>query len=146
MSVTALRRGALLGMLGGMAMAAWSMILLGLTGLGFWAPLNLIAHTVWRSAPLNGTFSLPALLIGMAVHAMMAMLFGTLITLVAQQLRGVRVHGDRGGHSAVRAAVGRGAVRRLASRRPGGVVCSGKDHEASAAGGRDVSARGRRRG
>lgn len=90
MNGATLRRGALGGVLGGMAMAVWSMVLLGLTGLGFWAPLNLIAHTVWRSAPLDGTFSLPALLIGMTVHAMMAMLFGTVITLAAagSQARG----------------------------------------------------------
>jgi hypothetical protein len=44
----ALRSGALGGMLGGAMMAMWSMIVLWLPGVGFWAPLNLIARTVWR--------------------------------------------------------------------------------------------------
>jgi hypothetical protein len=52
-----LHSGALGGMLGGAMMAMWSMIVLWLTGVGFWTPLNLIAHTLWRGAPLDATFS-----------------------------------------------------------------------------------------
>ena len=44
-------QGALLGAAGGMAMAMWSMIALAATGDGFFAPVNLIAHAVWRDAP-----------------------------------------------------------------------------------------------
>jgi uncharacterized membrane protein YagU involved in acid resistance len=63
-------------MLGGAMMAMWSMIVLWLTGVGFWTPLNLIAHTVWRGAPLGATFSWGALVLGMVVHVMMATLLG----------------------------------------------------------------------
>jgi hypothetical protein len=52
-----LHSGALGGMLGGAMMAMWSMIVLWLTGVVFWTPLNLIAHTLWRGAPLDATFS-----------------------------------------------------------------------------------------
>jgi hypothetical protein len=66
------------------------MIMLGLVHGGFWTPLNLIAHTFWRSAPLDGRFSAAALVIGMAVHMTMAMLFGTLIAVAAFRLPGAR--------------------------------------------------------
>jgi predicted lipid-binding transport protein (Tim44 family) len=64
MNQQALRSGALGGMLGGAMMAMWSMIVLWLTGVGFWTPLNLIAHTLWRGAPLGATFSWGGLLLG----------------------------------------------------------------------------------
>jgi hypothetical protein len=71
-------------------MALWSMSAMWLTGSGFWTPLNLIAHTFYRSAPLDATFSLPALLIGLAVHMTVASFFGTAIALLAQRLPGAR--------------------------------------------------------
>jgi uncharacterized membrane protein YagU involved in acid resistance len=78
----ALRSGALGGMLGGAMMAMWSMIVLWLTGVGFWTPLNLIAHTVWRGAPLDATFSWGGLVVGMVVHLMVAMLLGVVFAVV----------------------------------------------------------------
>jgi hypothetical protein len=78
-----LRSGALGGMLGGAMMAMWSMIVLWLTGVGFWTPLNLIAHTLWRRAPLDATFSWGALLLGMVVHLMMATLLGMVFAVAA---------------------------------------------------------------
>ena len=78
------------GIAGGAVMAMFSMIMLWLAGSGFWTPLNLIAHTFWRSAPLDGRFSVAALVIGMAVHLTMAMLFGTLIAAAAFRLPGAR--------------------------------------------------------
>jgi hypothetical protein len=72
------------GIAGGAVMAIFSMMMLWLAGSGFWTPLNLIAHTFWRAAPLDGTLGGPAMVIGMAVHVTMAMLFGTLIAAAAQ--------------------------------------------------------------
>jgi len=86
----ALRIGVPGGMAGGALMALWSMIAMWLTGLGFWTPLNLIAHTFYRSAPLDGTFSAPALVIGLAVHMTVASAFGFAIALLAQRLPGRR--------------------------------------------------------
>jgi hypothetical protein len=88
--VPAIRAGAVAGMAGGAVMAMWSMVVLWWTGTGFWTPLNLIAYTVWRSAPLDARFSAPALVIGLAVHMMMAVLFGTLIAVAAQRMPAAR--------------------------------------------------------
>jgi hypothetical protein len=86
MNTKILRAGVAGGMAGGAVMAMFSMIMLWAAGSGFWTPLNLIAHTVWRSAPLDGRFSVAALVIGMAVHLTMAMLFGTVIAAAAVRL------------------------------------------------------------
>lgn len=83
MNRQALRLGAIGGMLGGAMMAMWSMIVLWLTGAGFWTPLNLIAHTLWRGAPLDATFSWGALVLGMVVHLMMAILLGVVFSVAA---------------------------------------------------------------
>jgi hypothetical protein len=88
--VRALRVGVPGGMAGGALMALWSMVAMWLTGLGFWTPLNLIAHTFYKSAPLNGTFSALALLVGLAVHMTVASVFGVVITLLALWLPGRR--------------------------------------------------------
>ena len=86
----ALRVGVPGGMIAGAVMALWTMAAMWVTGSGFWTPLNLIAHTFYRSAPLNGTFSAPALVVGLAVHLMVAGAFGTAIALLAQRLPGAR--------------------------------------------------------
>jgi hypothetical protein len=88
--VRALRVGVPGGMAAGLVMAMWSMVAMWVTGSGFWTPLNLIAHTFYRSAPLDGTFSPPALVIGLAVHMTVACAFGTAIAVLAQLLPGPR--------------------------------------------------------
>jgi hypothetical protein len=87
----ALRVGVLAGMAAGAVMAVWSMAAMWVTGSGFWLPLNLIAHTFYRSAPLDATFSAPALAIGLAVHMTVASIFGIAITGLAQRLRRPRL-------------------------------------------------------
>ena len=86
----ALRAGVPGGMAAGVVMAVWSMVAMWITGSGFWTPLNLIANTFYRSAPLNGTFSAPALVIGLAVHMTVASIFGTAIAVLVQRLPGAR--------------------------------------------------------
>jgi hypothetical protein len=86
--------GALLGAVGGVAMAMWSMIVLAATGEGFFAPVNLIAHSVWRDAPLDGTFSAGALVLGLVIHMMISMMLGVVIVELATRPsfgRGARV-------------------------------------------------------
>jgi hypothetical protein len=86
----ALRVGVPGGIIAGTLMAVWSMAAMWVTGSGFWTTLNLIAHTFYRAAPLNSTFSLPALLVGLAIHLTLSSLFGTAIALLAQRLPGKR--------------------------------------------------------
>ncbi len=86
----ALRIGVPVGVVAGAIMAAFSMVAMWLTGAGFWIPLNLVAHTFYRSAPLDATFSAPALAVGLAVHMTVAIVFGTAITAVVQRLPGQR--------------------------------------------------------
>jgi hypothetical protein len=79
------------GIVAGTLMAVWSMAAMWMTGSGFWRPLNLIAHTFYRAAPLDGTFSAPALLVGLAIHLTLASLFGTAIAMLALWKPGSRV-------------------------------------------------------
>jgi len=90
MSKAALRAGAIGGILGGVMMAVWLMFILWLIGTGFWTLLNLIANTFWRAAPLGPKFSLPAVFIGLIVHVLMSVLFGSLIAAAAWWLPGPR--------------------------------------------------------
>jgi uncharacterized OsmC-like protein len=90
MSRAALRAGAIGGILGGVMMAVWLMFILWLTGIGFWTLLNLISNTFWRAAPLGDTFSGPAVIIGLVVHVLMSLLFGSLIAIAAWWLPGPR--------------------------------------------------------
>jgi hypothetical protein len=86
----ALKVGVPSGIVAGAVMALWSMAAMWVTGAGFLTPLNLIAHTFYRSAPLNATFSAPALVIGLAVHMTVASAFGTAIAALAHRLPGRR--------------------------------------------------------
>jgi len=88
--VRALRVGVRGGIIAGAVMAVWSMAAMWVTGSGFWTPMNLIAHTFYRSAPLDGTFSVPALVIGLAVHMTVAGTFGAVIAVAAYLLPGTR--------------------------------------------------------
>jgi hypothetical protein len=77
-------------MAAGVVMALWSMVAMWVTGSGFWTPLNLIAHTFYRSAPLDGTFSARALAVGLAVHMTVASVFGIAIAVLAYRMPGTR--------------------------------------------------------
>jgi hypothetical protein len=52
-----LKRGAGVGMAAGAMMAMFSMLAMAVSGNGFWTPLNAIAHTLWKGAPLDGRFN-----------------------------------------------------------------------------------------
>ncbi len=88
MNATNARSGALAGLVGGVVMAMWSMVVLAATGAGFWTPVNLIAHTIWRGAPTDGSFSIGALLLGLLVHMVMSVAFGVVLATLATRLAG----------------------------------------------------------
>ena len=90
MKRSAIGAGVVGGVLGGVLMAGWLMFILWLTGAGFWTLLNLITNTFVRSAPLGPKFSVASLVIGLFVHVLMSVLFGTIIALLAWRLPGSR--------------------------------------------------------
>ena len=69
--------GLLVGLTGGSLMALWAMVALAATGHGFFTPVNLIAHTLWRGAPLDGSFVPAALILGLTVHLAISTAVGT---------------------------------------------------------------------
>ena len=85
MNNRSVRVGAVAGGIGGMAMAMWSMLVLAATGNGFWSPVNLIAHTFYDKAPLDGAFNGTAALVGVGAHMMIAMSLGVAIALAAHR-------------------------------------------------------------
>jgi hypothetical protein len=78
------------GIAAGVIMALWSMAAMWVTGAGIWTPLNLVAHTFYKAAPLDGTFNAPALFIGLAVHMTVATIFGVAIAAIALRMPGRR--------------------------------------------------------
>jgi len=88
MNNRSVRAGLVAGRLGGMAMAMWAMVVLAATGDGFWRPVNLIAHTFYDKAPLDGTFNGTAALVGIGAHMMIAMSLGVAVALVARRFGG----------------------------------------------------------
>ena len=74
-----IRFGLLVGLTGGSLMALWAMVALGATGHGFFTPVNLIAHTLWRGAPLGGGFVPTAFVLGLAVHLAISTAVGTVL-------------------------------------------------------------------
>ena len=78
-------QGALLGAVGGMVMAMWSMIALAATGAGFFAPVNFIAHSLWREAPLNGGFHGASFVLGIVIHMMVSMMLAVMIVTGASR-------------------------------------------------------------
>ena len=102
-------------------MAMWSMIVMGLAGMGFWTPLNLIAHTYWRSVPLDGAFSWPGLFIGMVVHLAMSIALGMGLPSWCPDRRLGHHHGGRrpGRHGVRADRVANHGVPGLGRDRPG---------------------------
>lgn len=97
MLLRSVRAGVPGGIIAGVVMAAWSMAAMWVTGAGLWTPLNLVAHTFYRSAPLGAAFSAPAMIIGLAVHTVVAVIFGIAIALLAGRLPGARAQVIAGG-------------------------------------------------
>ena len=84
MDARTVRVGMVAGAAAGMMMAMFSMVVLGAVGDGFWRPVNLIAHPVWRGAPLGGSFAPGALVLGVMLHMVLSMMLGVAIAVVAR--------------------------------------------------------------
>ncbi len=82
-----IKRGATAGMVAGAMMAMFSMVAMAAAGNGFWTPLNAIAHTVWKGAPLDGQFSGRALIVGMLAHMATSMMLGVAVVAATRSFR-----------------------------------------------------------
>jgi hypothetical protein len=61
----ALIRVPVAGAAAGLTFAAWSILLYGTGGRGTWRPVNLVAHLVWRGAPIGGRLDVAAAAYGL---------------------------------------------------------------------------------
>lgn len=65
-----LRRSVAAGLVAAGVFIGYSMVAFVIGGRGLWQPVNLVAHTFWRSAPLDGRFHpLAAVIAGVALAA-----------------------------------------------------------------------------
>lgn len=76
-------RVVLAGLAAALAFALFSMLWFAIAGGGFWKPLNLIAHTVWRQAPIDGGFHAGAAVLGAVTLAVVAIIAITPFAVVA---------------------------------------------------------------
>lgn len=79
------RLGVLTGITGGSVMAVFAMIAMGALGQGTFTLINLIAHTFWRDAPLDGSYVFSALVIGLGAHLVVSMFVGTVIAFFVER-------------------------------------------------------------
>lgn len=84
-----LKAGLIGGLVGGIAMAMWEMTIAAAQGHSFYAPLHAIGHTVFRSIPLMGGFSITAVLGGAMVHMVVSMMLGIALAIMIQLTGGL---------------------------------------------------------
>jgi hypothetical protein len=84
------RAGAVGGLVGGAAMAVPAVLWAGLSGRGFWYPINLLAGMVLpgpgHEGAVLGSFHASWFLVASALHALLSVGFGVLFALVAPRL------------------------------------------------------------
>lgn len=80
-----IRRGFIIGVVGGASMALFAMFAMWATGRGFFTVVNIFAHTFWNDAPLDGTFALGAFGLGTLIHLVMSTLVGTIIAFFVER-------------------------------------------------------------
>lgn len=80
-----LKFGVLVGLVGGTVMALFAMTAMKLRGDGFFTPVNLFAHTFWSDAPLDGTFVLSSIELGLLIHLTMSIGIGLAISFLVSR-------------------------------------------------------------
>ncbi|WP_051351175.1 hypothetical protein [Sulfobacillus thermosulfidooxidans] len=73
-------RGILGGIVGAMVMAMWAMMVSALSGMGLWAPVQLIA-AVWFGASAMH-LSIGIIIVGIMTHMMMGMVLGVILAIL----------------------------------------------------------------
>ncbi len=80
------RWGAIAGLISGIVMAMFMMIVTALTGMGFLAPLYAIAATFNPSWAMTKGVDLGPILVGLMLHMVNSAVFGVIFTLLARWL------------------------------------------------------------
>ncbi|HLZ21271.1 MAG TPA: hypothetical protein VKQ30_04025 [Ktedonobacterales bacterium] len=81
-----IRWGLIAGLVGGIVMAMFMMIVTALAGMGFLAPVYAIAATFHPSWAMTRGFDLAPLVVGLMLHMMNSAVFGLIFTLLARWL------------------------------------------------------------
>lgn len=92
--VTPLLIAAVTGMLAGMMMAMFSMVVAELDGYGFWAPARAITATFFGAENLGGGFEADAVIGGVAIHMVLSMMFGLGFAIILAPLKRVDAIGQ----------------------------------------------------
>lgn len=79
------------GMLAGMMMAMFSMVVAELDGYGFWAPPRAITAVFFGTENLGSGFEADAVIGGVAIHMALSMMFGAGFAVMLAPLRKVNV-------------------------------------------------------
>ena len=74
------------GMAAGMMMGILQMLVEAVSGQGFWAPLRYIASVFTRGADTDASFSARPVLVGLAGHMMISVVFGAIFAAVVWKL------------------------------------------------------------
>jgi len=81
-----IRWGLIAGLIGGIVMAMFMMIVTALTGMGFLAPLYAIAATFNHAWAMTKGFDLAAILVGLMLHMVNSAVFGLIFALLGAWL------------------------------------------------------------
>lgn len=85
MQGTVVRNGAIAGLIAGMVMAMWAMIVTAVTGAGLLAPPQMIAEPFF--GPFHpGAVHLAAFVVGLMIHMMFSIVFGIIFGLIWQKI------------------------------------------------------------
>jgi uncharacterized membrane protein YagU involved in acid resistance len=77
--------GAIAGLIAGVVMAMWAMIVAAVMGVGLLAPPQMIAEPFFGPYRM-GTFSAAAFVVGLMVHMMFSAVFGVIFALIWQRI------------------------------------------------------------
>jgi hypothetical protein len=93
-AVTPLLIASVTGMLAGMMMAMFSMVVAELDGYGFWAPPRAITAVFFGPENLGGGFEADAVIGGVAIHMALSMMFGIGFAIILAPLKRVNAIGQ----------------------------------------------------
>lgn len=85
---------AVTGMLAGMMMAMFTMVVAELDGYGFWAPPRAITAVFFGTEHLGSGFEADAVIGGVAIHMVLSMMFGVGLAIMLAPLKRVNVIGQ----------------------------------------------------